>query len=279
MKRIPGRSFAWMLVVTSLLALAGCANPYMSAERKDSGLIVILPGIEGPGALNMSLRDGLDRSGLPQALEIYDWRAGRFGASYAFDQAAGRQRAVELDEHIDEYRRDYPGRPVFVVGHSGGGAIAVFTAEEAALGTPLEGAILLAPALGPRYDLTQAIRGCQGRLVNCYSQGDVFLRTMTTAGRNLGGARGRTAGQEGFELPPDASPERRKAFGQLTQIEWTAEMARYGHFGEHLGWVARPWVREYLAPILFRWASQIPAGDDSVPTGGELKDQEQLGQR
>ncbi len=260
---------ALLLAGVLLAAMGGCtANvpPYVTDQRLEQGLIVILPGIEGPSANNANIRQGLMDAALPYAMEIRNWHGWRAGASYAFDQPACRRQATELAERIAAYRAAHPGRPVFVVGHSAGGAIAVFLAEAMPPDQPLDGVITLAPALSPHYDLTAAIEGSSGNLLNCFTRTDLLLKGLTTAGRNLDGASGATAGHEGFSLPEGAPPRRREAVGYLEQIEWDTSMVKSGNLGGHLGWANAGWVGEYLAPDIRRWASRregaASAGDE-----------------
>ncbi len=244
------------LALAALGILSGCnARPYVTDERLDEGLVLVLPGIDGPGPLNACIRRGLLEGGAPYALEIYNWHKYRLGASYAFAQKASRKRAGEIAGRIALYRSEHPGCPVFVIGHSAGAAIAVFTAEAMPRENPLEGVITLAPALSPEYDLTDAVTGCAGRFVNCYATNDLFLKTLTTIGMNLDGKRGATAGQEGFRLPPDAPLERCAAFEDVTQIEWSPEMIEKGNRGGHCGWTSHRWVADTLVPIFADWAA------------------------
>lgn len=252
------------IVIAGACFMTGCnTRYYMREERLDKGLVVILPGIDGPSPLNASIRRGLDRGGLPYALEIYNWHNHRLGASYAFTPDACRERASEIAAHVAEYRDAHPGRTVFVVGHSAGGAIGTFAAEAMPPDAPLDGLIILAPALGPTYDVTAAIRGSGGRMINCWASNDYFLRTLTTIGQNLDGFKGRTAGQEGFCLPEDSGDERRRVFEMLVQIEWDKSMRAQGHWGGHRGWTSGRWVAANLAPRLTEWSAAHPVRGQS----------------
>jgi pimeloyl-ACP methyl ester carboxylesterase len=253
-----------MRLPISCLALAVCAatltgcteSRYVADDRLDKGLVLILPGIEGPGPGSWAVRKGLEDGALPYALEVYDWRDGRLGAAYAFDEPASRKRAEEIALHIDAYRRTHIGKPVFVVGHSGGGALAAFVSEAIDEKAPLNGVILMEPALSPEYDLTKAIQGAGGHFAATSAESDVLLRSLTTVGRNFDGIRGRTAGQDGFQLPPDAWPERRAAFEKVCWIRWDASMLKEANWGGHMGCTSPPWVASALAPIILRWAHE-----------------------
>jgi pimeloyl-ACP methyl ester carboxylesterase len=239
-----------MAAVTTFVTvtLVGCnTRPYVTKDRFDKGLVLILPGIEEHTGHSAMIRKGLYDGGLPYALEIYQWHKCAFGTAYAFDESGARSKARQLVERIADYRKEHPKLPVFLVGHSGGGAIVVFAAEETPEETPVDGIISISPALGPEYDLTRAVKGCRGNMAVCSASNDVFLRTLTTAGQNFDGTKGATAGQEGFRLPADASPERAAAFGRVRQIKWDASMAGQGNRGGHFGWTNPPWVASSLA--------------------------------
>ncbi|MDD4891280.1 MAG: hypothetical protein PHU85_15270 [Phycisphaerae bacterium] len=250
------------LAVAALLA-GGCqlnGKPYVTPARMDHGLILILPGIEGPSPNSGGIRNGLMDAGLPQAMEIYNW-GGLGGGAYAFHIDKSRKKAGEIVARIELYRQWHPGQPVVVIGHSGGGAIAVFVADAMGEGVrlrkgkPLSGLVTLAPAVSPTYNLSEAMIGCGGRMLNCYTSTDVGLRTLTTLGRNFDGVPGATAGQSGFKLPEGAPEARREAFDNLRQIEWSASMMKQGNVGGHSGWTSPKWVAKELAPIIRQWTA------------------------
>lgn len=253
-------SYRKSLVVCLLLAIflvAGCnGRPYITAERSRQGLVMILPGIEGPSVLNASIRQGLMDGGLPYALEIYNWHGPRtgFAFTYAWSETACRKRAAAVASRVQEYRAVYPGRPVFIVGHSAGGGIAIFAAEEIPEEDPIDGVIAIAPSLGPDYDLTKALTGAGGHVASCSSDKDMFLRGLITVGRNIDGDWGVTAGQQGFEVPIAATTECREAYSDLVQIRWTPDMAEEGNTGGHFGWTSPAWVAAHLVPIIDQWS-------------------------
>lgn len=267
---VTGRFAALVLLVAFFASAGGCVSngaPYVTPERLDKGLVIILPGIEGPGLNNINIRNGLMDAGLPWAMEIYNWHGWRPGASYAFDYEASRHQAAGIAQRILDYRRHYPGRPVFLVGHSAGGAMAVFAAESLPPEASVEGVITLAPALSPTYDLTLALYRCHGRMLNCFSETDMLLRGLTAVGENMDGRRGATAGFEGFTLPAGSPKLRRDAFDYLEQMEWDSSMAKTGNLGGHLGWASSGWVEAYVAPTLMHWSAKTspgPAGFSST---------------
>ena len=157
--------------------------------------------------------------------------------------------------------------------------MAVFVAEATPAGEPLDGVILLAPALGPEYDLKNALAGSGGRMLSCSASNDFLLRTLTTVGQNFDGTKGKTAGQTGFKLPASADGERGEAFTMLRQLHWDLSMLKKGNWGGHFGWADPIWVRDVLAPVIRDWAAgaarpagaPVAAGPEGTPRAADGK--------
>ena len=113
-----------------------------------------------------------------------------------------RNAGKELAKRIAKYQKDHPGRPVFLVGHSGGGGVAIFALE--ALGSipvakPIEGAFLLSASISAEYPLNKALRMTRRGLVNVYNPADTALLGVgTTIMGNVDGGHGASAGRMGF---------------------------------------------------------------------------------
>jgi len=224
---------------------------YDSPARRANGLVVVLPGIEGPSLYTAALRAGL--ADLPAAIHVFNWAGFWPGVCYAVNQRGARRRADRVVDMIQDYRREHSGRPVVLIGHSGGAAIAVLAAERLAASggqiEPLAGAVALATPLSPGYDLRAALRGVRGGWVACHSRFDLQLRLLTSIGGNFDRRFGRTAGQEGFAGPGADDP-------RFAPIAWDRSMIADGHWGGHVGWASPPWVRRRLAPLLARWLAE-----------------------
>jgi len=230
------------------LALAGCnPQPYVTPERLDRGLVLVLPGIEGHGVLNEAIARGLDEGGVEAAIELVDWTS-VWGPMYTLRaEQRNRAKAEEIAQRILGYRFEHPDRPVFLVGHSGGGGMAVWIAERLPPGAAAEGLVLLAPALSPGYMLEFALRHTRRGIVSFHSRRDwLFLGMGTTVAGTLDGEHTASAGLMGFHVPEDAPP----CYGKLYQVPWTQEMAAAGHAGGHLSSAAAGFVAAYVAPLL-----------------------------
>ncbi len=232
------------------LGLSSNTPRYDSPARRSAGLVILLPGAEGPSLYTSWVRAGL--CDLPAAIRIVNWAGFWPGVCHVINRRSARRRADRLAAMVNEYRREHPGRPVVLVGHSGGAGMAILTAERiAAAGgcggatEPLAGVVALATPLSPGYDLRAALGGAN-ELVVCHSRLDLLLRSLTTIGGNFDRRFGRTAGQEGFSGPGTDDP-------RLTPIAWDRSMMADGHWGGHIGWSHPTWVRQRLAPIVAGW--------------------------
>jgi pimeloyl-ACP methyl ester carboxylesterase len=196
--------------VISILFAAGCStepfdtnNQYTTSSRVDSGLVVILPGIEGESGANHDIRAGLYKAGLPYALVIYRWGVPGLGGMLVnqTDVERNRSSARELAGYIASYQANHPGKPVFIIGHSAGGGIAVFALESldrVSGGQPVTGVFLLSASISSSYNLVPALRMTQRGLVNVSNSGDNLLNGGTATFGNVDGGRGDSAGRTGF---------------------------------------------------------------------------------
>ncbi|MGC9454593.1 MAG: serine aminopeptidase domain-containing protein [Phycisphaerae bacterium] len=241
-----------VLLLTVALS-CGCfedSSIYLTEQRKANGLVVILPGIEGESSMNRDIRKGLDRAGIQAAMPIYHWGRPIPIAGMVLNQmdvVGNRMAGERIARMVREYQQSYPGRPVYLVGHSGGGGVAVFAAEAMPDDTQLDGLILLSASISAGYDLTKALSHCRQGIVNFYNPRDVGLLAVgTTLTSTVDGVRGPSAGLEGFQSPgPATSTERRYAYRKLYQFELRASMSR----GDPHAAATRPgFVSSYVAP-------------------------------
>ncbi len=195
-----------LLLVALAGVLIGC-DPnaqYCTPERYDQGLVLILPGIEGVSANNTGIQKGLDDGGVDYALQIYPWGFPVPGVGMLVNQtdvAANRAAGARLADVIIRYQQDYPGRPVFLVGHSGGGGVAVFTLESlgSRSGKPINGAILISSSISASYPLAPALAMTRLGILNVYNGMDTGLLGVGTGlFGNVDGGTGDSAGRTGF---------------------------------------------------------------------------------
>lgn len=240
---------------TATLLSAGCAPAKkITAGRLSQGYTIILPGIEGTSMLNASVADGLVDGGWPGAIEVYDWTAGSvllFPVNLR-NLDRNKQEAKIIADKISKYMDSYPHRPVHIIGHSGGGGVAVLALESLPTHRQITSAILLAPAISPDYNLCRALRRTEHGLWNFYSRHDVgFLKAGTTFMGTIDGQHTSAAGAVGFQMPWGLDEQERRLYAsKLRQQAYSRKMAESGHMGGHVDWANRRFVAEWLCPIM-----------------------------
>lgn len=266
----PGRALTAVVVLAGMLAAAGCSGTspsrFNTPDRLERGLVLLLPGIEGEGLFSYAVRQGLDSAGVNEGLSIYNWGwpiplAGPVLNQVDFMRA--RRVAAKISKEIAKYHRDHPGKPVHLVGHSGGGAIAVFAAEALAAGHTVDGIILLSPSLSAGYNLRKALAKSRKGIVHFWSPGDIFLLVLgTSVFGNIDGVHGPAAGATGFTNTGNS----RGPFKKLYQRKWSQAMISSGHLGGHAGTTGGRFVQAWVAPWIKRdhWPVS-PGGATSAP--------------
>ena len=241
-------------VVVFLAAAAGCSSsgqPYVTDVRLDKGLVVVLTGIHGRLWLSESICKGLDEGGADCAIEIDDWTyEGKWLPFYnlgAYER--NHEMAKRLAARIVQYQKDHPGGPVTLVGYSGGGPLAVWTAEAMPRGAQLDSLILLSTPLVPEYDLGPALAASRKGIASFYSKRDiVYLGLGTLIFGTMDKKHKVSAGNLGFIVPQ--SGQRAAAYQRLYQIRWRPEMGKLGYSGSHLTIGAGSFVACCIAPLV-----------------------------
>jgi pimeloyl-ACP methyl ester carboxylesterase len=237
----------WAALSILAAAAAGCdERVVINAAGAEHGLVILLPGIDGRSGYSEAACRALCRDGFDEmSVELRDWTS-PLGAF--FNQTAeGRNRAVaaSIAERIVEYHREFPGRPVFLVGHSGGTAIAVWTAEALPDDEQVEGLVLLASSLSPGYDLSTALARTRGGIVSFNSPHDMaLLGAGTTILGTMDGRHCPSAGMAGFEVLD------RPGYQKLFQIAWDSAMTEHDNGGDHFGCMAERFVGAYVKPLV-----------------------------
>ena len=240
---------------------------YLSHRRLEEGLVLSLDGVGGYNWLNRLLRRGLREGGVKSAIVLYHWSVGPLGLWFSDLMLRRRNRASAaiLAEYIAEYRRRMPGRPVTLIGHSGGGGIAAWVLEALPEGCQVDRAMLLSPALSPRYNLARALLAVRDRLYVAYSWTDIGLMAVgTTLFGTIDGPHTPCAGLIGFRLPRNLSAEERAAYRKVRQIGWRPQMIRDGNWGDHTGFTTHRYACRVLAPVVLGLAD---IGEPLEPQG------------
>jgi len=268
----------WRVLPVVLLSawVCGCGprQPFLTENRLQRGLVIVLTGIEGRSPLNEEICRGLEEGGVNMGIELRDWTGTVPVLLNLQTTNRNRRKATEIADAIVRYKIAYPYRPVFLIGQSGGGAMAVWAAEALPPEQPIDGIILLAAALSPQYPLDGALQRVRRGIVSFYSPRDwMFLGVGTFIYGTMDRAHTSSAGRLGFEMP--RRQRRARLYEQkLFQIAWQEEMARVGYHGGHLGSGARDFVAKYVAPFVRarRWSADWIAEtlNLGVTTPGEI---------
>ena len=227
-----------------------CATPGRLAE----GLIIILPGIEGCSTINDSIARGLIAGALPHALKIIDWRKYRpWNPLHLAMLRHNQAQAAGIADFICKYQRDYPGRPVHLIGHSAGAGIALFVLENLSATNCVESVILLAAAVSRQFNIQSLLKRTRRGIWNFFSPldlptvglGTIVFGTMDRRHTISAGALGFRTVHDSISNAVD--PESIEP--QLRQMRFRTTMIRSWNFGGHFGSTNAVFVQHHIAPI------------------------------
>ena len=226
---------------------------WLSPERVEHGYTIVLPGVEGTSCHNIAIARGLVDGGHESAIELRDWTTG-YSPLFAYHLMAlnrNRKQAQEIADQIVAYQDAFPDRPVRLVGHSGGAAMAVFVLEALPEDRKVTQVVLLAAALSREYDLSKALARCERGIVNFYSWGDVpHLVVGTAALGTIDRKHTISAGAGGFRVPKQVGEAGRELYAErLQQIPYRPAMLKSRNAGGHIGPTTRKFVSEWVAPL------------------------------
>ncbi len=111
-------------------------------ERLEQGYTLYLPGIFGSNKITVI--QSLKKADVPTAIEFFDWTAGPALFVYNhLNRPRNRLQAKKAAAKLVAYQTQYPGRPMHVVGYSGGGTMAVMTLEALPPGVRVTNAVVI----------------------------------------------------------------------------------------------------------------------------------------
>ena len=248
------RTKTFMIVMAGVLSnlfVAGCGARITAMNKgdMDRGLVIVLPGIDGPTGHNERACKAIGSGTADMSVELFDWTVPLSPLINLRNEGRNRRMAAVLADRILAYRTSHPGGAVFLVGHSGGTAVAVWAAEALPDGRQIDGIVLLASSLSPGYDLSSALRRTRGGVVNfCSERDSAILGAGTVMFGTMDGKHTEAAGKVGFSVP-----ESRRAGGVyrgFSEIRWNPDMAQMGHDGGHFGCLSTRFVSSYVAPLI-----------------------------
>ncbi len=245
------------LFVAVILSIGcGATQPKRDALRVSltpatppAGIIFVANGAGGSYALSDSMSRAVAKARLPLQVETVAWSRGR-GRVVADQTDADNHVAFGrvLAEQIAIQRRDFPGRRVYVVGHSAGCAVALAAAEQLPPDN-IDRIVLLAPSVCNTYDLRPALRAARG-VDSFHSEQD---RWILGIGVRIVGATESdcrvAAGRVGF-TPAISTAADAALYTRLHQHAWNDAMADAGNDGSHFGTHQAAFLRVYVLPLL-----------------------------
>lgn len=229
-----------------------------------------LPGIGGKRRIDRTLVGGLVEGGIDAEVEIYDWTGDDPGLSALYAAKRNRDESAKVAEMIMRVHREDPRREIYLTAHSGGTGIAVWALEQLPEDVQIQSLLLLASALSPTYDLSDALRRVKGKAYTLSSTYDPVLGLGTRLFGTIDGVKTDAAGRIGF-TPPHGADEGQ--YAKLVEMPYERGWVRLSHIGDHIGPMMRPFAREVLAPLVSETVRQaraalreaIPSTQSAVP--------------
>ncbi len=249
---------SWKALLLVPVLWAGCAAPrqQLASYRPSAGaggvpcgMIFVANGAGDFGTVSRSLAQVLEQTNTPLDLKTVDWSLGY--RRYVADQvnhdnhlAQGRRLADE----IVAYRGSYPGRRVYLIGHSAGCAI-LLAAADLLPPDSVDRIVLLAPSVCRSAYLRPSLRAARCGIDVFYSDRDRWILGlgMRIFGTTEGGCR-EAAGKHGFT--PAITPADAGLYARLHQHPWSPELERDGHDGGHFGSSDAAFLRARVLPLL-----------------------------
>jgi len=254
--------FIARLTCLGALALTGCMRdkPFISPGRAP-GHVVLLPGIEGGTWQFAYLIEGLRAGGVEWEIEVIPWGTPPLHSmANLTDLPANHERAKRIAARLAELRRDAPDAPLVLVGYSGGGGLAMLTANILPADVKLDRIVLIAAAISNTFMTNLAEDACNDKVVSFHSPRDEMVGLGTKLFGTIDRVKTVSAGHSGFvdqEGKLRSSPK-------LRQIAYDASWGRYQHLGGHVGYLTHSWAKNILAPEILAAARGPKCGGDAI---------------
>jgi hypothetical protein len=216
------------------------------------------------------IREGLASGGVDRAIEVFDWSRGDV-LSDQVSAESNRRLAGTLARRLESYMLEHPGRPVHLTGISAGTGLVVWALENLQQGFQVDGAVLMASSLDPKYNHGPALAKVRDHIYSFGSPIDPVLSMGVTVAGTVDRGGGLAGGLVGFSPPANASDADKEAYKQkLSLVTWWPGDWVLGNTGTHLGSTSPTFVRVRIAPLIM--GKEPPKteaeGDPKAAAGG-----------
>ena len=215
-----------------MLGLCGCSSSTVTTSgTAEKGAVWLVPGIEGQAVLVGSAEKALHANGYGGLVNRFNWGNPLIPLWNLCSDKHKEKQSQRLANEIVEYSRNNPGKPIDIIGYSGGGGLAVLAVEKLPADINVRNVTLVHGALSPEYDLTKALAKIDGKLRNLHSKADwLILGLGTRIFGTIDGQRTDSAGMVGFDIAK-AVPDTDQRI-KFEQVPWKITQKRWGG---HLG--------------------------------------------
>jgi pimeloyl-ACP methyl ester carboxylesterase len=244
------------VIVAVLVGISGCAvgrngiSAYVP-PGPPRGVVYVADGAGGFDSASNAVIQAIADECLPLRVQRFEWThgVGRVLADH-FDRPHSECEARTLASEITRLSCCNPRPEVYIIAHSAGAGVALYTAEDLPPDS-LNRIILLAPSVAAEYDLGPALRSTRCGIDVFYSRRDrIFLGFWTTV---LGTTDRRwmtaAAGRVGFDACPTGC-EQEMLLNRLHQHPWDPSMRAFDNRGGHYASYEQAFLHAYVLPLL-----------------------------
>lgn len=246
------RCCVFLLLLATSLMPASCgiqAPPEPLQEELNVGLILMYPGISSAPTDMINWHTAFRNANIKQAIRVQPYGPILDLVGNLVEYERNREWSKGEAESIVEYMDAYPGRPVTLIGYSGGGAIAPMVAEYLPDGYTLDRILLFSSGFSPAYDLSPALEKTEKGIVHFWSPVDFIGPLFTVLLGTMDRFYELPAAAVGFDMQDE----------RLIQFAWTPDMVEFNNNGDYTDYLWNDlWVEEFVAPWIAR--------DDGHPT-------------
>ncbi|MCB9851761.1 MAG: hypothetical protein H6819_01595 [Phycisphaerales bacterium] len=253
------KQYVSILFFSLFCSSAGCSNIVKFAVDKTQprgvqreGVVYYVGGAGPVGNIgSFDIPRGLRDAGFGGVVEVYPWQSW----THAGDQlniTRNREKAAELADQIQRFRRQNPDAPIHIVALSAGTGIATFALEYLPESTKVDNVAYLGCSMSAQHDMTRALRRVRGKLYVLHAPGDAVLSNLVwyTGTVDRKESRDGIAGLEGFHHISSPYPDTDAQYEKLVNVSYRNEFRDAGYDGGHVSATTKTFVQFYLAPAL-----------------------------